>query len=104
MSQEEQDQILGRLIRSKKESDRLLAALYAKRGAYAATLRAAATELNPTVRLDPVDFLADVKSGPVSDAISKLPTQGEILQLVQEIATEQAKNKDLASQIERFDV
>jgi hypothetical protein len=98
MSTEEQDQLLGKLLRESKESDRLLAALREKTADYAKRLREAVYVL---------EGLRPLPSGNMPCAydatvLASLPTKDEIIQTAAERESEKTRNADLKARVETF--
>jgi hypothetical protein len=98
MSIEEQDQILGRLIREQKESRKRLAALNAKLREVGADLSAIGSALNRELIAPEVPE----RISNAIDAVQGLPGKDSILKTLHELREERNKTEQISEQLKRF--
>jgi hypothetical protein len=99
MSTEEQDLMLGRAMREKKESETSVRALEAKLSSFSEFFNKLALTLNGTwnPKPNPVTAIDDAIS-----AVRRLPDPDSIVQALNELRTERDRFKQAQSQLERL--
>jgi len=98
MSTEEQDLILGRLMRQRAEAQRELAALQVKTADAAGNLRNAGAALSKVFEPGRVAAVAGARQ-----AVESLPAREELAELLREVGEAQRRLAEIAGQLALFE-